>query len=279
MNMSDSYKVQTILDAFRRDGASSLHVLSDFDRTLTYGAVGGIKTPSLISLLRDGCHLSHDYPSRALELFSKYHPIEIDPEMPLDKKKPLMEAWWYEHFSLMIECGLKKQDIYDVIQKSHLKLRNYVDVSLQILKKHDIPCIIISAGAIWEAIPLFLSWQGLDFPNISYICNHFEWDDRGYAKSIREPIIHVFNKDETSIREMPAVHNRIATRKNIILIGDSLGDIGMSSGSDYKNLLKIGFLNPGDEQLKSKFIEKFDVVIEWDGDFSFVKECLENILN
>ena len=279
MIIPNLWHVDSVISALRHDGVNALHVLSDFDRTLTHGTIWGTKTPSLISLLRDGEHLSQDYPARALSLFGKYHPIEIDPDIPIEEKKTIMKIWWYEHFSLMIECGLKKDDIFDVIKKSHLKLRDYVDVTLQLLKKNDVPFIIISAGAIGEAIPLFLASQWLDFPNISYICNHFEWDERWYAKAIREPIIHVFNKDEATIREMPTIHDRIAERKNIILIGDSLWDLGMSDGCEYENILRIGFLNSEDREIKKDFIKNFDVIIEWDGDFSFVKECLENILN
>lgn len=279
MIIPNPWHVDSIISSLRHGGANALHVLSDFDRTLTYGTVGGIKTPSLISLLRDGKHLSHDYPSRALSLFDKYHSIEIHPDMTIEEKKPLMKIWWYEHFSLMIECGLNKDDVFDVIKKSHLKLRNYVDVTLQMLKNNGIPFLIISAGAIGEAIPLFLSSQWLDFPNISYICNHFDWDEKGYAKAIREPIIHIFNKDEATIRELPSIHDRIAKRKNIILIGDSLWDLGMSNGCEYDVLLKIGFLNSEDEAMKNDFMKNFDIIIEWDGDFSFVKECLENILS
>lgn len=267
-----------LIDSFRRDWASALHVLCDFDRALTYGVVDGVKTPSLISLLRDGKHLSSDYQGRAVELFNRYYPVEIDPQLSLQEKKPIMAQWWHEHFSLMIECWLKKSDIHDIIQKSHLKLRDHVDVTLQLLRNNAVPFIIISAGAIGEAIPLFLSWQWIDFPNISYICNHFNWDISGNAVSIREPIIHVCNKDETSIKTMPGIYEKIKDRKNIIVIGDSLGDSDMAHGFDHKNLIKIGFLDSEDLEQKQQFIETFDVVIEGSGDFSFVKDCLGTIL-
>lgn len=278
MIVPNPWHVDLVIKNMKMEWPDSLHILTDFDRTLTYGTVWWIKTPSLISLLRDGKHLSHDYPSRAIELFNEYHPIEIDPKLSLEEKKPIMRVWWQKHFSLMIECWLKKDDVFDVIKKSHLKLRNHVDSTLQLLRDYSIPCIIISAGAIGEAIPLFLSWNGLNFPNISYICNHFKWDESGRAIAIHEPIIHVFNKDETSVRELPQIFDVVQHRKNIILIWDSLWDIGMSHGFDYQNILKIWFMNPEDENLRADFIEQFDIIIEWDGDFSVVKDTLENIL-
>lgn len=82
----------------------NLHILSDFDRTLTYGSQDGIKTPTLISLLRDGKHLTDDYSERAQSLFDRYHPLEISHELTVEEKKPIMLEWWRKHFELMIEC-------------------------------------------------------------------------------------------------------------------------------------------------------------------------------
>lgn len=270
--------VDFLVSTLREKWTDHLHIRSDFDRTITYWTIDGKKTPSLISLLRDGKHLSPDYPDRAIELFRRYHPVEIDPTLSTEDKKPIMKIWWEKHFSLMIECGLKKADVFDVIKESYLRLRRHVDTCLQILRNNNIPVIIISAWAIGDAIPFFLWTQWLDFENIHYICNHFYWDDWGYATSIREPIIHIFNKDETSIREIPKTYEHIKNRKNIILIWDSLWDIGMCHKDEYDNLLKIGFLNSEDEWMRSQYINNFDVIIDWDGDFLFVKECLQNIL-
>ena len=262
----------------REDWADSLHILSDFDRTLTYGTVNGIKTPTLISLLRDGKHLREDYAPKAHTLFDHYHPFEIDPHMSIEEKKPLMVEWWHKHFSLMIECGLRKSDVHDVIKKSHLTLRKDADKTLQLLHEHGIPTVIISAWAIGDAIGLFLASQGLNFPTIFSICNQFTWSADGRAIGIQEPMIHVFNKDETSIEAFPHIYAQIEHRKNVILLGDSLWDIGMVHGFNYKNLLKIGFLNSDDEALREQYLEAFDVIIDHDGDFSFVLKCLEDIL-
>jgi hypothetical protein len=52
----------------------------------------------------------------------------------------------------------------------------------------------------------------------------------------------------------------------------------MVTGFDYVNLLKIGFLNAEDEWLRDEFLQKYDVIIDSDGDFSFVLECLNRIV-
>lgn len=76
----------------------------------------------------------------------------------------------------------------------------------------------------------------------------------------KEPIIHVFNKNEFSgvIQSSDTCHsaksrddpnsdkfhqNLIQERDNVILIGDSLGDIQMGTGVEHKVMLKIGLMN------------------------------------
>ena len=62
--------------AIQQAGKDLSYILADFDRTLTYGTFKGQKTPSIISLLRDGNHLSEDYAEKAHQLFDHYHAIE-----------------------------------------------------------------------------------------------------------------------------------------------------------------------------------------------------------
>ena len=79
--------------------------------------------------------------------------------------------------------------------------------------------------------------------NIFVVSNMYIWDKNGNAVGINQPIIHSMNKDETSLKEIKPVYEKIKDRKNVLLLGDSIGDIGMIEGFDYKNLLKVGFLN------------------------------------
>ncbi|MEK6935546.1 MAG: tetratricopeptide repeat protein, partial [Nanoarchaeota archaeon] len=64
---------------FSDSGKNNLHVISDFDRTLTNAFVNGEGVPSLISVLRNGNYLTQDYSRKAHALHDKYYPIEINP--------------------------------------------------------------------------------------------------------------------------------------------------------------------------------------------------------
>lgn len=50
----------------------------------------------------------------------------------------------------------------------------------------------------------------------------------------------------------------------------------MSDWFDYKNILKIGFLNENEEKLIDSYLERYDVVITWDWDLSFLNNILKN---
>ena len=100
---------------FIKDGINKIHILSDFDRTLTKTFVNGEKTPSLISELRRRNYISEEYSKAAQALADKYHPIEINTSIPPAEKKKAMNEWWTKHFELLIKSGLNKKQITNYI--------------------------------------------------------------------------------------------------------------------------------------------------------------------
>lgn len=258
----------------RNDGNEKLHILSDFDRTLTYGSINGVKTPSIISLLRDGKHLSKKYAEKANALFDKYHAIEIDKNIPLPQRKEAMQEWWETHDKLLVESGLSFSDLEDIVENGHLRFREGVLGFLDFLHEQNIPLVILSASGCGDAIQLFFKKFNRDYPNIFYVTNKFNWDKNGKALSIKKPIIHSLNKDETVILDVPEVRDAVKERKNVILLGDSIGDLEMIKGFDCDNLLKIGFLNFDYDKMTDEYRENFDMIIEEDGDFTFVSDLI-----
>ncbi len=269
--------LERLKSQIKTGGYLSIHVLSDFDRTLTYGEIDGVKTPSIISMLRDGNHLTEDYAKKAHALFDKYHPIEIDPSIPLQEKKKAMQEWWETHNKLLIESGLSKSDLEDIVKNGHVRFREGVPEFLDFLHQHNIPLIILSASGCGDAVQIFFKKIGRDYPNISYVTNQFNWDENGRAISLKGLIIHCMNKDETILREIPEVYSRIQNRKNVLLLGDSIGDLGMVEGFQYENLLRIGFLNFDYDKLREEYKKNFDVVLGGDGDFNPVNTLIRDL--
>ncbi|NOQ55893.1 MAG: hypothetical protein GQ477_03760 [Nanohaloarchaea archaeon] len=276
--ISDKKRLDALKDKIVESGSDTVHVVTDFNRTLTKANVDGIKTPSLISVLRNGNYMSPEYAEKANELFDTYHPKEIDPKISEKEKRDEMHAWWTEHFKLLIESGLKKKDIEDAVKSGNVHIREGLPEFFEVLQKYDVPVAIISSNGLGgDSISMYLEKEKLAYDNIHIISNSYIWDEDGNAIGVKEPIIHVANKDETSIRETP-VYGVIKDRKNVILLGDSPDDVKMVSGFDYDNIIKIGFLNENQDKNLELYKKTFDVIILNDSGMGYVNSLLEDIL-
>lgn len=271
--------LEKIIRNISRAGAKKMHVISDFDRTLTHVYVGGQRRPSLISILRDENYLSPNYSRKARALFNKYHPLEANPDIPLKEKKMAMQAWWKEHFSLLIDSGLNKKDIEKIIFSGKVRLRKGVLKFIDSLHNNNIPLIIMSStGLGGDAISQFLRKEGKLYNNIFIISNFIKWNKKRNAVGFREPIIHSLNKDEALIDDFPQVHAKVKNKRNVLLIGDNLEDIGMIKGFDYDNLVKIGFLNEDVEKNLKRYKKAFDIIIANDSSFDYLNLLLKDII-
>jgi len=271
-------KLEKLKDNLARDGAVKLHILADFDRTLSTAFVDGEKRPSVISVLRDGGYLTPGYAAKAHALFDKYHVIEVDPGVPREEKKRAMRQWWGTHFRLLIDSGLSKKDLEDVVASGKVKLREGGLAFIDLLYKYDIPLVIMSSSGLGiDVLSLSLEKEGRMYDNVFIISNEFEWDNNGNATGIKEPIIHSMNKDETMLKNF-SVFEVIKDRTNVLLLGDSLGDLGMVTGFEYDNLLSVGFLNEKVDELAEHYGEHFDVILTNDTDMGYVNTLLSEII-
>lgn len=275
--ISNNENFEEIKEKIISGGAENFHVLADFDRTLTKAFVDGKKVSSAIAILRNENYLSEEYSKEAHALANYYHPIEFNLEMPLKEKKKHMQEWWKKHCKLLIESGLNKNHLDKIIQEDKIQFRDGASELFDLLKDKQIPLVIISSSGIGDLVPLFLKSKGKLYNNVKIITNLYKWDKEGNAIGVNEPIIHVFNKDETILKDLPEIYNEIKDRKNVLLLGDSLGDLGMIEGFDYSNLLKVGFLNYDFEKKLEKYKENFDVVITNDSDMNFVNDFVKKI--
>ncbi len=274
---SDEQEFEKKKKSFVLGGKAKIHVLADFDRTITHGLdVEGKRTATVISQLRsDSKYLGEDYAKEAHKLFDIYHPIEIDNNIPLKEKQRKMYEWWKRHFNLISEKGLTKDIIKQVVKEKPLRFREGAKEFMNFLNENDIPLVIMSA-APGDMIVEYLNKNNLMFSNIYVTSNLYEFDSNGKALRIKEPIIHTFNKTEISLKDTE-VYDKIKNRRNVILLGDSLGDVGMVEGSPHDNLIKVGFLNENIEENLENYKNNFDVLIMGDGDMNYVNGLLKKI--
>lgn len=157
----------------------------------------------------------------------------------------------------------------------NLELRPGVEQVLAGCRDMQIPFLVFSAG-IGNIIEEILKQADLYFENMHIVSNMMIFDDNDICVDFKDPLIHVFNKSEFQLETSP-YFQLIKERANVVLMGDSLGDLQMSRGVTHDLCLNIGFLNHDIKSLEPAYINAFDVVIEGDANMKPVMEILNCI--
>jgi 5'-nucleotidase len=170
-----------------------------------------------------------------------------------------------------------KEIILGPVKKLQLDFRQGAIEFLKMLSKEKIPLLIFSAGAgdiIHESLKKNKLWAS----NIHIVSNFFKYDTSGKAVSYTMPLIHPFNKNESCVKKSK-YKSQIAKRKNVILLGDSLGDLTMAKGMKHDCIIKIGFYNHEyDKERISKHKKGYDVIITGNKDMRYANWLLKEII-
>ncbi|KAJ3685853.1 hypothetical protein LUZ61_015017 [Rhynchospora tenuis] len=256
--------------SIRDAGPGKLQVIADFDGTLTKYWCNGVRGQTSHSLLQQG---NAEYDAKRQALYEYYHPLEISPTIPIEEKTKLMEEWWEKTHGLLIEGGLT----YDAIKKSvadaSITFRDGVVQLFEFLKEKDIPVVIFSAGLADIIEEVFRQKLHRSFKNIKVVSNRMQFDESGRLVAFKGKTIHVFNKNEHAIDMAAPIHDKFGSsdssdvngtfvkdRTNIVLLGDGLGDLGMSDGVSFEHRIAVGFLNSNIEKSLKDYSEAFDIV-------------------
>jgi len=271
-------KFENLKNKISEDGVLKFYVVSDFERTLTNLFVKGERIPSLISILRNGNYLNPRYRRLAKDLFDQYHPIEINPKIPLREKQKRIVEWWKRHYEILIKFGFNKKHIEKVINSGKIKFREESLEFLDSLYQYRIPLLIISSSGLGrEAISMTFKKKGRLYPNIYVISNFLQWNGNGNLVGVKEPIIHSTNKNGSIIKKSSAF-KAIKNRRNVLLLGDNIEDCQMIKGLNYKNVIKVGFLNEEIKKNLEAYRQNFDVLILNDGDMNYVNNLLKEMI-
>ncbi len=271
---------QEKINTLRKWWRELIHVLADFDKTLTYARVNGKETPSIISVLYNEWYLSQEYSQKAKELADIYRPIESDFSIPLEIRKEKMMERWTKHRNLLVESHLSRNHIQKVVDSWIITLRAWCKDFLEMLDKANIPVVILSASWLWkDSIWLYLK-KVLGYNTIHVISNGFVRNENDQAIAYQEPIITSLNKDETVISKenFPTIYQDISNRKNVILLGDQIEDIGMLTWFESDVVLKIWFLNVPTPEKIQKYQEVFDIVFLWDSGMEEIVDMVRVIV-
>ncbi|CAL8101091.1 unnamed protein product [Orchesella dallaii] len=265
----DPTKVEAILQKLASDGPSKLQVITDFDFTLSRFHKDGKRCDSCHGILDHSPLMPDSFREKAKALYEKYYHIELDHKMTVEEKIPHMITWYKGSHNLLIEAQVTKQKIQEMVLTSRALLRDSAVNVLSYLNDHHVPVLIFSAG-VGNILEEILHREKAFFPNVEVISNYMLFNEDGECTSFREPLIHMFNKNETAL-DNPDYFQDLKNRHNALVLGDSIGDLDMGSGIHNPGaLLRIGFLNDKIDERMDSLYNNFDVVLVDDQTFDFV---------
>lgn len=253
----DSAKLKSKIEKITVDGLDKLHVVTDFDRTLTT-VDSNDQTPSTSWAVFTAV-LGTSYTAERQKLFDIYRPTETDSSLDYSYRLNQMETWWKKHLDLLIQHKVHKDTVESIISSTKLNFRKDTLDLFNFINKNKIPCLIFSAG-IGDLITGLLDSRNIPISeNIHIISNFFSYDNAGYISGFQEKVIHSLNKNEGVIH-LKKFHALVEDRPNCILFGDTLEDVHMIDGLSHDTVIKIGFLNDKINLLE-RFKGIYDVVI------------------
>ena len=269
------------------DGSAHLQLITDFDHTLTsYASLSSHGT------LEASSHLPPHYSPKVKALFDRYYPIEMDHSIPPHAKLQHMIDWWEAAHALLISHRFHSAFIHSAVaearQRGRLQLREGAGEVVRYAVGAGVPVLVFSAG-LGDCIDEFLKQEGLASRGVDTVSNWMRFDEEGVLVGFEADLIHSLNKDYSHVqrqreRGASVVQGLQAPkRKNVILLGDSVGDVRMVHGlDDVACLLRVGFVNGEPTETKmARYREVYDILIldneDQKGSMNFVLDLLREI--
>uniref|UniRef100_A0A7S4T6G2 5'-nucleotidase n=1 Tax=Ditylum brightwellii TaxID=49249 RepID=A0A7S4T6G2_9STRA len=249
------------------DGISNLHVILDFDHTLTaYHDNNGNVCYECHDMLYNGplCQKTgeNDEKKTNCRYNATFHSdiSSIWADMKTGRLPPGQREWWDRFHDSMIRNKVTKQDIKDSVDCSNTILRPGAVEVLDWLRRFNVPTTIVSAG-ITFIITEFLEKHDLLYDNIKIVANVPIWGKDDVTAGWKEPLVISRNKAQvlkylgfdndgvaletensnsaTNGHENPS----FVPKSNVILAGNSIGDSKCLGGVNCKQSLAFGFLH------------------------------------
>ncbi|WOL07923.1 7-methylguanosine phosphate-specific 5'-nucleotidase A [Canna indica] len=273
--------------AIRSAGPSKLQVIADFDGTLTRYWIDGRRGQTSHGLLQQG---NAEYDAKRQALYEYYHPLEISATIPIEEKTKLMEEWWEKTHGLLIEGGLTYDAIKRSVSEATIAFRDGVVELFEFLEERGVPVLVFSAGLADIIEEVFRQKLHRSFENIKVVSNRMVFDEQGHLVAFKGKTIHVLNKNEHSLDMASPIHDKfgdpngydpesafVKKHTNVLLLGDHIGDLGMSDGLSYENRIAVGFLNNYTETALKSYLDAFDIVYLNDASMGGVVELASQL--
>lgn len=265
--LQDEASVGAKINNFQSQGADALHVLLDFDRTITVGQTGEDDATTWKVLFR---HLPSEAQEKYQAYYSQYRPLEVSGVMTEEDAR----TWASSILDLFVEykvnLNLVEKDFMNVVG-----LRPGFKELVTLCDRHNIPLVVLSAG-IRNVIDLLFSLHNLK--SSVTLSTELDADENGIVTGWdRNSLVHVFNKRESGHAELMRIRQQ---RPFCVLVGDSMLDADMVEGGD---VIRVRIIDPRPDEvqdtevIKAETFSKFDLIIETQG-FHAVSKLVETII-
>jgi len=277
----DMGKLSRKISYIKSQGPERLHVITDFDRTLTMPVTPeGAHNSTWNSTMHV---LGEEYACKKQELFDYYHPMWRGQDMDPAKKAELMMEWSIGNFALLVEHGMTRQSMREIVERDLVHPREGVNEFFAMLSSAGVPSLVFSAG-LADIIEEYFISEGLMQPQenegykeVHVVGNYCIFDEEGRFVGCREPMIHSCNKNE-GILNGALYADEMRKRPNVLLLGDSLEDAEMCSGIDHEAVVRVGYISEETRIYMGDYLRLFDAVIDNQFSMGYARELLEELL-
>lgn len=251
---SDLSEATDKIARFADAGTDALHVVSDFDLTLTAGKMPGqnIGTWDVMDEL-----MTLESVARYKEIYQSFRPIELEGKLTAE----IAAEKWGETLDLIMEHGISIDDIQAAFLRV-AELRVGAKDIFTVCENRDIPTVVLSSG-ISNVIRVMSEYYEIYPTHI--LSNDLMYDEvtRFVTGWRRESLIHMLNKKEMGHRKLTELRSK---RPNVVLIGDVPDDVRMVDGDD---VIRIRVLDPRKGEvhnletvMQASFDAGYDLVVE-----------------
>nr|XP_033786487.1 cytosolic 5'-nucleotidase 3A isoform X2 [Geotrypetes seraphini] len=277
VHIKDSKRVEEMMCGLIKGGAKKLQIITDFDMTLSRFSHNGKRCPTCHNII-DNCKLvTEECRQKLYQLKETYYPLEIDPNLTVEDKYPYMVEWYTKSHMLLVEQRLRKDKFAEIVSESDVMLKEGYKIFFDRLNEHNIPVFIFSAG-LGDILEEVIRQNGVYHSNVKVVSNFMEFDENGLLKGFKGELIHVYNKHDGALKNTE-YFSQLKDNSNIILLGDSLGDLTMADGvANVEKILKIGFLNDKVDELLEKYMDNYDIVLVKDETLDVANSILQKVL-
>jgi len=282
VQLRDRVSITAVLKKLIESGAKKLQIITDFDHTLSKSkktcGTDNCTTYRIFDCVANG--VDPRLQAALRELSAKYYPIEMDPNLSVEEKLPHMLYWWTAAHDLISRAGFGKAILARYVEQAKVELRDGVLEFLRLCEQEGIPVVIFSAG-IGDIIELILRQQyGCVPKNVHIISNMMQYNESDTIVGFLPPLIHTFNKNRTVIQGERPFFLQLKDRPNVLLMGDTLGDLNMDVGVVNEGaIVKIGFLNHHIEKSLQTYLAGYNIVLTDDQTFDVPLGILKSVIS